>query len=165
MPVYLVVAAITAMTVAGCGYTREGLYFENIGTVAVDGFGNKSFYQGVEFALTEAIIKQIEISTPYKVTARSSADSVVTGEITQVKQSLRSRRPDGGLVQDVEYQIVVNFEWKDLRNGEVIRQRLGLMVSAGFVPAREVGESLKRGQNRVVQRAAERVVSIMKGDM
>jgi len=155
---------ITSLT-AGCGYSRHGLYLENITTVAVDGFGNKSFYQGVELGLTEAIIKEIELRTPYKVTARSSAETVVTGEITQIQQGPLSRRRAGGMVQDVEYQIFVNFEWKDIRSGEVLRQRLGMMVSAGFMPAIQTGETLTHGQNRAVQRVAERVVSVMKGSL
>ncbi len=156
---------LCVVTTTGCGYSREGLYFKDIRSIAVEGFGNKTFYQGVEFALTEAVIKEIELRTPYKVTARTIADSILTGEITRIDQRPRSRREQGGMVQDVEYQIVVNFEWKDVRSGEVLRQRLGLMVSSGFIPAMQVGETLTRGQNRTVQRAAERIVGVMKGDM
>jgi len=163
----LIVAASVsaALTAAGCGYSREGLYPANVSTVAVDGFTNHCFYQGVEIALTEALIKEIELRTPYKVTARSRADSVITGEILQIRQEPRSRRRTGGLVQDVEYRIVVSFEWKDIRSGKIIRQRVGMMVSAGFLPANEVGETLIRGQNQAVQRVSGRIVSIMKADM
>src|SRR4051794_10112312 len=49
------------------GYQWKSLYREDIRTVAVPIFSNRSFRRGVEFQLTKAIVNQLEAQTPYKV--------------------------------------------------------------------------------------------------
>ena len=53
-------------------------------TVSVPIFDNQSFYQDVEFDLTEALVKEIELRTPYKVTGADRADTILQGEIVSV---------------------------------------------------------------------------------
>jgi hypothetical protein len=141
------------------------MFPEDVGSVAVINFANRDYYKGVEFSLTEAVKKEIEWRTPYKVTSRSKADTILTGEIVRINQRPISRRRQGGLPQDLEYQIVVNFEWKNLRSGKILRKRVGMEVVAPYQPARPIGEPLTLGQDRAVQRVADRVVSVMKSDL
>src|SRR4051812_2118332 len=77
---------------SGCGYSHSGegssssgyewrsLYREDVRTVAVPIFANKTFRRGVEFQLTQAIVVQLEAKSPYKVVARERADTVLEGE-------------------------------------------------------------------------------------
>ena len=134
-------------------------------TVAVPIFENQAYYRGVELGLTEALKKQIEWRTPYKVVVQQRCDTVLSGQIDRITQGTLSRRRDGGLPQDMEYRIIVSFEWKDLRSGKILRQRVGMEVVAPYVPAHPVGETLAVGQYRAVQRVAERIVSVMIDDM
>ena len=149
----------------GCGYRHQAIFPDDVATVAVPIFTNRSFYQGVQFDLTEAIKKQIEWRTPYKVVNRARADTILTGQIVRITQSVLSRRRQGGLPQDVEYQMMVNFEWKDLRTGRILRQQSGRLIAAAYGPARQIGESQALGRQRMVVRVAEKVVSAMKAEL
>src|SRR5665213_243892 len=57
--------ALFSTGLAGCGYTTKSVFPPGIRTVAVPIFENRSFYRGAERDVTEALIKQIEMATPY----------------------------------------------------------------------------------------------------
>lgn len=156
---------VLCVALTACGYRHRPIFLEDVGTVAVINFANRTYYKDVEFSLTEAIKKEIEWRTPYKVTERAKADTILTGEIVRIEQRMLSRRPQGGLPQDLEYQIVVTFQWKDLRNGKALRNRQGMQVVAPYQPARPISEPQAMGQDRTVQRVADRIVSVMKSDL
>src|SRR5207237_1351127 len=66
------------LLVAGCGYSQSGgennkqqggyhwnsLYREDIQTVSIPIFTTKDYRRGIEFRLTEAVIKQLELRCP-----------------------------------------------------------------------------------------------------
>ena len=88
-------AALVALAVAllpGCaswdghfclfGYTTRPLYDLGIRTVRVPIFKNFTFRRGLEFQLTEAVIREIESKTPYKVVQEADcADTELIGTI------------------------------------------------------------------------------------
>src|SRR4051795_13456986 len=87
---------ILPFLLAGCGYTHTGddpsasyqwrsLYREDVKTVAVPIFQNKTFRRGVEFQLTRALVQQIEAKSLYKVVPKERADTILDGEITEVR--------------------------------------------------------------------------------
>ena len=76
----VMVLALGALS--GCGYSTKSLYNKNYHTVAVPIFENKTFRREWEFRLTEAIAKNIEYRTPYKVAKQDKADTVLTGEVS-----------------------------------------------------------------------------------
>jgi hypothetical protein len=160
------VAAAPAVTltvvalIAGCGYQQGGLFDADVRTVAVPIFENQSFYRGLEFDLTEATIKQIELKTPYKVVGPEVADTVLQGTITGVEQTLLSRG-DAGLPQELELRVTLDIEWLDARTGRPLRSREGFEVVGHYVPARRVGQPLEAASHAVAQRLADRVVSMM----
>src|SRR5262245_54758942 len=51
----------------GGDYHWSSIYRPEIQTVAVPIFKNNDYQRGVEFALTKALVNQIEANTPYKV--------------------------------------------------------------------------------------------------
>src|SRR5262249_31118753 len=70
------VALAAALSLVSCepghnftvfGYTTQPNYNCNIHTVYVPIFKNRTFYKGLEFDLTRAVIREIEAKTPYKV--------------------------------------------------------------------------------------------------
>jgi len=166
VPFCLGLAALAAAAAGGCGYQLgENTYMTDVGTVAVPIFGNRAYYKDVQFNLTEAIKKEIEWRTPYKVVAEKSADSVLNGEIVSIQQVTVSRRREGGLPQDVEYRIVVSFEWKDLRSGKVLRERRGMQIASTYSPARQIGQTIGHGQRWAVHRTAQSIVDVMRADL
>jgi len=116
----LVVVLLLA-TLAGCGYRHDELFREDVSTVAVQIFENRSFYRGVEFDLAEAMVKEVELRTPYKVTDAGGSDTLLEGRITSVRQRQLSRVFEGGVPQEMEVVVSVDFVWKELRTGRALR--------------------------------------------
>lgn len=160
------------LALAGCaspngsvaGYTSSELYDQSIRTVALPIFQNRSFYRGMEFALTEALQKEIEHRTPYKVTRPGGADTILSGSIVSVDQRLLSRGLGAGLAQEVQVVVALSFEWKDLRSGEIIRRRSRLEGSGEFIPSRGVGEPVEVARHEAVDELSREIVSLMRGD-
>ncbi len=156
---------ICMLSVAGgCGYTHKPLYSQDIRAVAVPVAENQSFYRGIEFDLTEAVIKEIELRTPYKVMDSARADTMIRMTVTAVQQSLLSREPRAGLPQEIEVTLTADFDWRDLHSGKILRQRKGFQSVGRYIPTRGIGEPFEVAQHQAVQRLAGEIVSIMAED-
>ena len=115
------------------GYSNESLFPEDMGSVYVEMFENQSFWRGVEYELTDALTKRIEAETPYKIiSSRDRADSVISGQIVQVSESVLSSERETGraLEKQVELRAVVN--WKNLKTGELLIDNRSVSASASF---------------------------------
>lgn len=153
------------LLLTGCGYSTTELYPTQYNTVTVPNFDNRSNDRNVEFTLREALIKEIEQRTPYKaVSGTGLSDTQLTGTVVRVDRKLLSRDADVGLPQEIEIIVTVDFQWKDLRTGEVIRGYRGLSAAGQFVPNRTVGEFDDDGVRLAVSRLASDIVSRMRED-
>ncbi len=149
---------------SGCQYSHEELFVENVSTVAVPIFQNQSFYKRVEFDMTEALIKEIESRTPYKVTAETGANTVIQGSIVSVHQQLISRSFEAAVPEELQVTIVAEIEWKDKRSGTVIRKRSRVTGTGEYVPARGVGQPFEIAQHAAVADLSRQIVSVMRRD-
>jgi len=132
------------------GYQWRSIYREDVKTVAVPIFTNRTFAQGAEFALSKAIVAEIEAHTPYKVVPREHADTVLEGEITNVTLRTISVDARSSLPQEQLYRVRVNFSWKDLRTGKILVQRSRFEQTAPFYPT--LGEGTFVGQQINLER-------------
>jgi len=149
---------------AGCGYSSKQLFPREYRTVAVPILANRTFYRGVEFDLTEALVKEIESRTPYKVVAEAGADTIVRGTVVSVSQRTLSTTREGGLSEEMEVRITIDFEWRQARTGAVLKQRQGFEAVGRYLPARGVGEPFSVAQHEAVQRLAQDIVSSFRSD-
>ncbi|MCX5655951.1 MAG: LPS assembly lipoprotein LptE [Planctomycetota bacterium] len=156
----MAVALLAALTAAGCGYSSEPLHRTDVRTVAVDIFGNKSFRREMEFGLARALVKTIEMRTPYKVVHDPKrADSEIRGEIFAftapvLTESVRTDSP-----MEVEVTIMAWFEWKDLRTGEILRHCEEISGAGSYAVA--LGETQDSATEDAIQRLARRIVEFM----
>lgn len=158
-------ALLFVLLLTGCGYSTTELYPTQYTTVTVPNFTNRSNDRNVEFTLREALVKELEQRTPYKaISGTGLADTQLIGTIVRVDRKLLSRDATAGLPQEIEVTVVVDFEWKDLRTGEVIRGYRGLSAAGQFVPNRTVGEFSEDGVRLAVSRLASDIVSRMRAD-
>lgn len=157
---------LLALTVGqvGCGYSSKELFPTEVRTVAVPIFENRTFYRGVEFELAEAMVKQIESRTPYKVVAPGTAQTILEGTITHIDQEQLSRRRPGGLPQELELTVTVDFVWKDLGKGGVLKDRRGFQAVGRYIPTAGIGEPFETAQHDAVERLARDIVSTMRTD-
>jgi hypothetical protein len=141
-----------------CGYSTRPLYSRTYHTVAVPIFTNKTFRREWEFRLTEAIDKNIEYRTPYKLATQDRADTVLTGEIVDIFENPLSRRPDTNLPRESQLTVAVNFTWKD-RNGHILVERKDFNRSATEIP--QLGERVVDAEQLAIERLAAAIVDQM----
>lgn len=151
--------ALTTLGVAGCGYSTKPLYMTSVKTVTVPIFGNKTFRREWEFRLTEAIDKNIEYRTPFKVSSRDHADTILSGEIVDIQEDVLTRRFGISLPRETQVTIVVNFIWKDLRTGKVLLERKAFAKAATEIP--QIGERVADAEQWAVERLAAAIVDQM----
>ncbi len=144
-----------------CGYSSRSPFNTSFKTVAVPIFTNKSFRREWEFRLTEAIDKNIEYRTPYKIVSQDKADTVLTGEITGFDENVLTERTGTDLPRESQLTVIVNFTWKD-RSGHVLVARNGFNRSATEIP--QIGERAEDAEQLAVERLAEAIVDQMRTD-
>jgi hypothetical protein len=160
---FLLCAAIAVIPLTGgCmeGYSNQSLYPQQIKTVSVQMFDNQSFYRGVEFELTDALAKRIEAETPYKIiTNQNTADSVITGYISNIDDSVLSieRQTGRSMEKDVEFKAVVN--WKDLKTGKLLMDNMQVTASASYSNWQKQG--FQYGSALAANNLADRIVELM----
>jgi len=164
-----VIAALLLGCLAGCaGYQigNRSLYPTHIRTVYVPMFESASFRRGLGERLTEAVMKEIELKTPYKVTGDPGADSVLSGRIVrETKRLLVPTRSDEP--RELQTDLQVEIRWVD-RRGSAIRsvQAIPLPPQLARVGATgdvipQTGQSIATGHQTAIQRLAQQIVSMM----
>ena len=153
---------------AGCAGYQLGtatLYAPHLRTVYVPMFESDIFRRNLGERLTEAVMKEIEAKTPYKVVGTPDADSVLTGRIVaETKRAVVEDFYDHP--RQLEANVQVRVRWAD-RYGNQIRQcepvplpeALQVSGTAPFFP--EVGQSMATAHQRAIQRVAEQIVAMM----
>ncbi|MDY7107914.1 MAG: LptE family protein [Planctomycetota bacterium] len=144
------------------GYSTESVYSTAVRTVAVPIFENETFSRGLEFELTDAVIKEIEARTPYKVTTQPRADTILTGRITRVELDQLSKSRLTGLGEEVVLSVTIDFEWKDWRTDAPLVARRSFSGHGLAVPSAPTGERLELGRMAAVQQLARDLVEEMR---
>lgn len=106
------------------GYSSKPMYNDNIHTVYVPIFKNNTYRdtirRGLEFDLTQAVVREIEAKTPYKVVSdRDCADTELLGTITMLNKSVITINQNNE-VRQAETTMSVEVLWRDLRTGEIL---------------------------------------------
>ena len=175
---FLGVSCLLALGAGGCGigtYQQSGsvhnapggyqwstLYRGDVKSVAVPVFANKTFYRGFEFNLTKAVVNQIEGQTPYKVMPKERADTLLEGEIENVRVRTISNSPFSSLPQEQLLEVTVNFTWKDLRNGRMLARRHDFRQTAPYYPT--LGEGQYTAEQQNLERLALAIVQELQAD-
>lgn len=155
-------------TFSGCAMYRFGacsLYRPDIQTVHVPVIHSASFRRNLGERLTEAVVKEIETSSPYKVVGSADADSTlivtIDGDAKRVLAENANDEP-----RSLETSFYVTMTWRD-RRGNLITQTtvpleetvVALAQPSNFIP--ESGQSLTTAQQKVIQGLATQIVSQM----
>ena len=146
------------------GFTVKSQYPTDVKTVAVPIWrkGHDEYRRDIEMRITEALVKRILLETPYRIADRSRADTELTGELVDVKQTPLSFDPRTGTAREFQIRLVVDFTWRDLRTGRNRVERRNFTAASSFVPS--FGHDFFQGSEDAVNRLAERVVHEMAAD-
>ncbi len=142
------------------------LYPADIRTVYVPMVDCDSLRRGLGERLTEAICKEIEAKTPYKVVGNSSADSVLTARVVSDHKApvLFTRNTDP---RDLQLSFRIDVTWVN-RRGDVVGQTGSIAIppplvtinqSVDYVP--EFGQSLVTQQQEAIKKTAKQIVEMM----
>ena len=143
------------------GYSSSSLYAHQFKSVAVPIFENDTMVREMEFMLTEAVIKEIEARTPYRILGEQIADTLITGTIRSVDLQTISQSRTTGLDNEVMMTVVMDFEWLNLQSGGRIMGRKNFSSSALFIPSQPSSEPFELGQFAVVQQLSKDIVDQM----
>jgi hypothetical protein len=146
------------------GYTALSAFPSEVTSVSVPIFENSTYDRQVEFDLADALVKEIEATTPYKVMSSRRASTSLTGRITRVEREQISKSPRTGLGEETVLSVTVDFVWRDLRTGKVLVERKNFVTHALFTPSRPNSEPEELGRFSVVQQLARDIVDQMRGD-
>ena len=158
-----------AAVLSGCTGYQVGnwsLYDRDVRTVYVPMFESASYRRNLGERLTEAVMKEIEAKTPYKVVGSPDADSILSGRIVgETKRVVAENIYDDPRELDVNLQVEVS--WID-RQGSAIRETACVelppelsMVHGGSALVPEVGQSVATAHQLAIGRVAERIVAMM----
>ncbi len=151
---------------AGYQIGTRSLYRPDIQTVYVPMFESDSFRRNLGERLTEAVVKEIELKTPYKVVHRPDADSTLTARIvSETKRVVAEEIND--IPRNIETDLAVQVNWYDQRGEHLIQDSrfpfspvaFDVAQSADFTP--EGGQSVATAHQEAIQRLAEQIVSRM----
>jgi len=148
------------------GYTLRSQYPTNVRTVSVPIWTRSRhvYRRGIEMRLTEALVKQIENDTPYKVTKKTRADTELKGTIERITQQVLTINPDDSLPREMEITMDVSFRWTDLRTGKVLKEHKAFRVAGTYVSGDPFNESFFHGSEETINRLARRIVEQLQAD-
>jgi Lipopolysaccharide-assembly len=164
-------AAITTSTllVTGCAHYQvgnESLYAPDIATVYVPMIVSDSYRPDLGERLTEAVIKEIELKTPYKVVGTPDADSILAVKLMGDSRHVLGEDSfdDPRLSESTVYSEV---SWLNRRRLPMApTQTLALPPelidmdrTALLVP--EAGQSVASSQQQAIERLAQQIVGTM----
>ena len=145
----------------GCaGYSNESLFPEDVSSVCLEMFDNQSFRRGVEFELSDALAKRIEVDTPYKIVSDSDrADSVISGQLISIGELVLSTDPDIGTVLEKEVELRAVVNWKNLKTGQLMMDHLSVRASASYSTYQQ--QDFKYASSLAANNLAQKIVELM----
>jgi hypothetical protein len=123
-------------------------------------FDNKTFERGVEYELTDALAKQIEASTPYKiVSSRERADTVLSGYIGRAGQTVLTAERQTGRPMEKEMILTAVVNWKNIKDGKMLIEAKEVSAAASFSEWQSQGTTY--GSALAANKLAKGIVELM----
>ena len=163
------VTTISLVLLTGCASYRVGnqsLYAPDVQTVYVPMIETNSFRRDLGERLTEAVVKEIELKTPFKVVGTPDADSVLSvrmiGDSKRVTIENQNDDP-----RALEIGMNVEVTWLNRRRAP-LRLPNTIPLPAELLPigntstlSPEAGQSVATAQQQAIGRLAQQIVSTM----
>jgi len=142
------------------GYSNDSLFPQDVHTVCVHMFDNRSFRRNLEYDLTDALAKRIEAQTPYKiVSSQDRADTIITGQIVSISDSALTMDRELGQALEKELQVQAVVNWKNLKTGDLLIDNQTVVASADYSQFLEQGVGYAK--NLAANKLAEQIVGLM----
>ncbi len=143
------------------GWAMGTTYDQNIRTVAIPVVRNNSFDREVGYLLTNALIREIETRTPWKVDSEMVADTVLEVTIQKVDMRALSQSRLTKLDQEMAVQLTVDWTWERLDDNSTIAGWDGMGTAGMFFPSNPLSEPIELGRLESVDLMARAIVDRM----
>jgi hypothetical protein len=163
--------AMLVLLLATCGCAsyhigNQSLYPNDIRTVYVPMVESNSFRRDFGERLTEAIVKQVELKTPYKVVNKSMADSVLAVKLVTEAKGVTIPSLTGD-ARATQASIHVQVSWidhkgmalRDTKNIPMPEELVDVTGTGNLVP--EVGQTTATSQQDAINSVAKQIVGLM----
>lgn len=165
----IILCGLFGFGAVGCAPYQLGnaaLFPPNIRTVHVPIVRDATFRHDLGLRLTEALVREIELRTPYKVTADPAADSTLRCEVTSETKRVVTET-DNDYPRALDAAVQVRAAWTDragrllLSNSVVPTEDLTILFSQDERLVPEAGQSVDTAMQRAIEDLAGRIVSQM----
>ncbi len=143
------------------GWVLGSTYDSGIKTVAIPVVKNASYDREVGYLLTNALIREVETRTPWKVVGETVADTLLEVSITRVDLRQLSQSRLTKLDQEMAVQLTVDWNWERLDDNTTITGWDGMGTNGLFFPSNPLGEPIELGRLESVQLMARAIVDRM----
>ena len=160
--------SVICLGLCGCdgisGYSNESLFPEDVRSVCLEMFDNQTFRRGVEYELSDALAKCIEVDTPYKIVSDSDrADTVMSGQIVSIGEMALSIDREVGTVLEKEVQLQAVVSWKNLKTGQLLIDHINVSASASYSEYQQ--QDFKYASSLAANNLARKIVELMDDDV
>jgi hypothetical protein len=111
----LFVVALACLSLSGCmGYhigSAKPYYLQDVHTIAIPTFVNKTLIPRVEVLVTDTVIKQFQQDGTFKIGADSHADATLKGEIIRISRS-PARSVRGNVLATSEFNLSMRVRYR-----------------------------------------------------
>ena len=157
----LVLVATACESDPSRGWTVGTTYNTDIKTVAIPVVQNETFDREVGYLLTNALIREVQTRTPWRVTSEIAADTVLDVTITDVKLRALSSSRLTKLDQEMAVQLTVDWNWERMDDSSTITGWKGMGTAGLFFPSNPLGEPIELGRLQSVELMARAIVDRM----
>lgn len=165
-----VLLAAASLAAAGCAAYRVGngtLYAPDVATVYVPIIESDSFRRDLGERLTEAVIKEIDSKTPYKVVGTPDADSVLAARLISDRKHVTVENQNDD-PRAVEISLAAQVTWLNRRRQPIAPPATVPLPGELFIPINQTatllaegGQSVASQQQAAVERLAQQIVATM----
>ncbi len=165
IPAVTICAALyVCLYLTGCaelaGYSSESLFPDDVSSVYLEMFDNNSFRRGTEYELTDALAKNIESVTSYKViSSRDRADTILSGQIISIGTAVLSAERETGRALEKEVRLHAVVDWKNLKTGELLIDNESVSASASY--SEWQNQSFEYASSLAANNLARKIVELM----
>jgi len=159
-------AVVAATVLAGCGvggYTNKSLFPEDVRSVYIEMFDNRTFRRGIEYTLSDALAKRIESDTPYKIVSdRDRTDSVMGGQLVVIAESILTLERETGRALEKEVILTATINWKNLRTGRMMVNNESVTAAASYSDF--LNQDFTYASTLAANKLAEKIVEVMENN-
>ena len=162
----LIPPVLAVIALAGCGisgYTNKSLFPEDVGSVYIEMFDNRTFRRGIEYTVSDALAKRIESDTPYKIVSdRDRTDSVMGGQLVVITESILTLERETGRALEKEVLLTATVNWKNLRTGRMMINNQSVTAAASYSDF--LSQDFAYASSLAANKLAEKIVEVMQNN-